>query len=185
MIIGGHALASAYLGHAQQLNVICKDSSGLGHHGTYNLGDLIFKEPGCLLEANTAVTFGSDGMVDMGDVADFSFASNIFTIEFWYHTSDISSSNEGVLGKADNPYEYAVYRAGSTLNFKAWTSAGVVVYSTSATIPDTNCHYYVWAADGTNARLYIDAVLQTTVAKSGSSMSNTLAPFRLGQVILP
>lgn len=179
MMLGGRTLGGACLGYGQQKNVLAVDASAYGRHGVY-CGAPSLGLPGVITnDIDPAAQFNSsDDFVYVGDDAGFSFPSNIFTIELWYDPLS-TDAGEGLLGKRGNPWEYSIYRDGSTLYFKAWSSGGTEVYATTYTLIDLNVHYLVWAADGTNARLYVDAVLKTTVGKSGSSMSNTTAPLIL------
>lgn len=179
MMMGSNILAGAYLGDAEQLNVLAIDASGNGYHGVYT-GIPTLGVSGALSgDPDTSAFFPTvDEFVMIGDHAAFSFASNIFTFEFWYQAL-YTNNTEGILGKRGDPWEYSIHRVGANLVFKTWNATGTEVYSTSYAVPDLSFHYYVWAADGANARLYVDAVLTTTVAKSGSSMADTAAPLIL------
>jgi hypothetical protein len=156
------------------------DSSGNGRHGTYigapALGTL------SLIVGGTSATFPTTSdYVFVGDYAALSFPSNVFTLEFWYW-EDSASSTRGILSKQDvagSVYEYAVYRNGTSLEFRAWTSGGTVVYSTSYGPVGITAHYYAWVCTGAFAILYVDGVQVSSTAKSTSSMADTAATLKL------
>lgn len=179
MMLSGPCLGSHGLGEASQRNVLALDASGNGYHGVYT-GEPTLGVGGALSgDPDPCAYFPTAGeCVMIGDQAAFSFASNIFTFEFWYQAR-YTSNAEGILGKRGDPWEYSIHRAGANLEFTTWNATGTEVYATTYAVPDVDWHYYVWAADGTDARLYVDTVLKTTVGKSGSSMANTTSPLIL------
>jgi len=189
-MIGAHVLGSACLaggiGHQRGLagNAIAIDASVTEAHGVY-VGDPTLYQPSLLSgDPDPCVRFETESdYVWIGRQAVYSFASNIFTLEFWYRPTT-ENAYEGIVSKIGDGFEYAVFRSGSAVYFEAYTSAGAAVYSTSYTLVDTSQHYYAWAADGANARLYTDLsgviTLLTTVAKSGASMSATSSALKLG-----
>lgn len=180
MIAGSTALGAGFPGEGSQLAVLAVDESGNARHGTY-VGNVGIGAPSLLdNDPNTASYFDTaTDFVYVGDDAAFSFASNNFAFELWFKP-DLTVSYEALLGKRGNPWEYSIYRSGSTLQFNAWNPIGIIVYSTGYTLPDLAKHYYVWQANGTSANLYVDAILQTTVAKTvGIDMADTASPLLL------
>jgi hypothetical protein len=156
------------------------DSSPNGRHGTY-IGDPALGSP-TLVPGDRDQSIGfpdPSAYCYLGDNSGFSFPANVFTIEFWYQDPSASSS-AGILGKHGDPWEYSVYRIGTSIYFRAWSSTGDIVYGTNYGPVGTNAHHYAWIADGSFARLYVDGSLINTVAKSTYTMSDTSAPLVIG-----
>lgn len=148
------------------------DLSGYNHTGTLTNSPTY---------SNNLLNFvnTSSQYIDFGDLNTFSFTNNIFTMSFWVKFN--STGVQGVLGKRGNPWEYSVFvNPSGTLNFVCWTSGGDGVYVTSTTFSSNTWYNFCWTANGSNAFLYKNASLETIVAKSGFSMSNTVQPLSFG-----
>lgn len=182
MILAGYPLGAEVLGNSQRGLEEAVDQSGHGHHGRYLGTPLLGRASLIPGEADPCVGLdGDDDLIFVGDHADFSFPANTFAIEFWFTPSALAALNEGIVGKWGDAFEYSIIFQTGALQFTAWNQAAAIVYNNVVAVADLDPHYYVWTADGANARVYVDAVLIQTAAKTaGVDMADTAAALVLG-----
>jgi len=126
----------------------------------------------------------SSQYVTVGNWPALSFPNNIFTIEFWLHAFD-TTTLMGILRKriANAGEEYAIWcSSGGTLEFRAWSYPGFVVYQVNATY-DTTWTHFAWVGTGTGTILYKNGVQVATAAKGTANMSAGPATLELGRSI--
>lgn len=150
------------------------DSSGHSKAGTYNGSPTLGGSP--LINAGTAVTFGSGKYVSLAAEASLSTAS--YSVEVWIQTTSTAQMNAVTRYGASN---------GSRYRIKAnWASVGTVtvqnddnfqaVTSTTTTLNDGLPHHIVMVQDSTTLYLYVDGVLEASTAStpSGGTASEAL-----------
>jgi len=159
-----------YLSDTQKSASVWSDMSGRGNHGiVYGAGTPPAATPGAL-----GYDFdGVDDYVDAGNAASLNIEGAApFSVSFW-----IKHTGDGV-----SPYPRPLYkqRYVSPTDRGGWivylTNAGSLGFQTnnntnvsSSTTISKNIWYHVIATyDGTNQRLYVDAVLKDTDASTGT-----------------
>ncbi|WP_456376274.1 LamG-like jellyroll fold domain-containing protein, partial [Lutibacter sp.] len=103
---------------------------------------------------------GAQDYLDAGDVLDLNPAA--FTISAWIKRENTSAS---IISKRDNAYSNGGYdlsiNASGNLEM-SWKNGTTQTITSSVAIPVSKWHHVAVIYDGTNARLYIDGVEDTT-----------------------
>ncbi len=108
--------------------------------------------------ANDYVNVSHDAAMDL---------TNQFIISFWFRSTDLTQTNNYVLGKGANRYAFLYGYAGSTLEFFAGGYSGDDPRSGSQiAVNDTNWHHYMYAYDGTTFSGYMDSTEVFSMAKN-------------------
>ncbi len=147
------------------------DSSGNGRDGTY-AGGYTLSQSG-IGGTNTAVLFdGSTAYVDFGNPAAFDIATGL-TLEAWVKTSD-------------SGYQYVLVKWGAAGGSDAYHLRidfdGRAYFTTSlggsyegardlngvSALNDGDWHHLVATYDGAHERIYVDGVVESSLAASGS-----------------
>jgi len=138
------------------------DWSGHGNHGTIN-GDpqSVAGYDGDALEFD-----GSGDYVNCGNGPSLQIQDAI-TIAFWFKVEAFQTTWEAFLSKGDNSYRAS--RGGGDGNATHLGISGTSVgnFNGNVIITGGDWHHYAGTYDGTNARIYIDGVLDTEVASTG------------------
>ena len=143
------------------------DMSGNNLTGTFTNGPIHVSANGGSIAFD-----GVNDYINIPDTSLLSFTNNAFTFDYWVYFNNTSSQN-GIIGKGQGAWEYAIYANGTNgLQFYAWNTPGSGVYNTTLTFAAGTWYHHAWAADGANARLYVDGVLVSTVAKSANTMGD-------------
>jgi N-acetylneuraminic acid mutarotase len=122
------------------------------------------------IQANNALNFdGSNDYVRIDDHTDLSLSDGAFTIEFW---AQATNNQIWVISKdaGNSNLDYLIGRWANRWRFIARNLS----IDISGAVTNTNQWYHVACVfDGTEARLYVDGVLENTDVTVGSAVNNT------------
>ena len=141
------------------------DSTGNGNDGVFN-GDPQWV-PGII---GGALEFNGDDFLNCGNGDTLQIQDQI-TIAFWFKVDAFVNTWEAFLSKGDNSYRAS--RGGGNGNAThlgiSGTSAGGGNgwFNGTQIITDNTWHHFTGVHDGTNARIYVDGVLDVEVASTG------------------
>jgi hypothetical protein len=122
-----------------------------------------------------ALDFDGDGdYVDCGNDAILNFDDEI-TVSAWVYIRSITTAWMSAVAKGENAWRLSVNGTSQTIHFGItyWSNAN---YATNGTIdvPFNEWHHLTGTFDGTDIKLYIDGVLDSTTAgTSGMGISST------------
>jgi hypothetical protein len=155
-----------------------KDSSGVGNNGTSSVAATASVGK----FGNGGLFNGTTNKVVVPDVDNLSFTNNVFTVSFWYKTTDFGGSKTVISkkGTTASNFEYAIM-ANSGVLFYFFDLAGNGVYLAPPVTIDAGWNLYTATADGNNMYVYKNGVLQNTVAKSAYSLGNSTGALNIGQ----
>ena len=137
------------------------DSSGNGNDGIF-VGDPQWVDG----KLGGALEFNGDDYLNCGNGPSLQIQDEI-TIAFWFQVEAFSNSWEAFIAKSDSAYR--ISRGGETGNATHLGISGTSVgnFNGTATVTGGDWHHMAAVYDGTNARIYIDGVLDTEVAATG------------------
>ena len=137
------------------------DSSGNGNEGIFN-GDPQWVAG----KYGGALEFDGDDYLNCGNGPSLQIRDEI-TIMFWFKVEAFQNIWEAFMAKGDNSYRAS--RGGGTGNATHMGTSGASTSSFNGTVivTDNQWHHYTGWFDGTNARIYIDGVLDTEVTATG------------------
>jgi hypothetical protein len=139
------------------------DWSGHGNHGTIN-GD----PQGAPGYDGDALEFdGSGDYVNFGNPPDLTITQEI-TVMCWFKVAAFSKTWETILAKGDNSYRLS--RGGGTGDATHFGVSGTSAdyFNGTTIVTDDQWHHIAGVFNGTQAMIYIDGVLDTAVASTGS-----------------
>jgi len=153
------------------------------------------------VSAGNSISFsGTSDRVQHADATAYDIgASDDFTIEFFFKTSEVGTGNGHFMGNyaTSGPHHLITYdfRNASTRNINFYTGNGTTLtwdISGDVTVANNTWHHVVFQRDGTTLRAYIDgtrltSVTGTSYTKSNGKVTNfnkayNLAHIRLGNV---
>jgi hypothetical protein len=137
------------------------DSSGNGNEGIFN-GDPQWVAG----KYGGALEFDGDDYLNCGNGPSLQIRDEI-TIMFWFKVEAFQNEWEAFMAKGDNSYRAS--RGGGTGNATHMGTSGASTSSFNGTVivTDNQWHHYAGWFNGTNARIYIDGVLDTEVTATG------------------
>jgi hypothetical protein len=146
------------------------DSSGNGHAGTLMNGPVwVGGQIGGALQLD-----GSNDYVDCGNSTDFNLTSQV-TLAAWVKVNNIEGTgHECYITKGDTAYALKEPAGTGAIEFfiydGSWHSANITGLTSSF---DGAWHHLAGTFDGSNLRIYLDGVLQNTLAYSATISTNT------------
>lgn len=159
------------------------DWSGNTFNGT-STGGFTLGVPGAIYnDTNTAVLFdGSTAWITLPSNLNGNTRGSL-TVELWFHLSTASLGSFTDLIQGDgSPKGYVMYWSGtSSLNFNVGngTTGAIASYAVAASSVVGQWVHIVGTYDGSNVRLYVNGVLRSTAAQTGS-ISATASPVIAG-----
>ncbi|MGD2094745.1 MAG: discoidin domain-containing protein [Phycisphaerales bacterium] len=117
-----------------------------------------------------ALEFNGDDYLNCGNGPSLQIRDEI-TIVFWFQVEAFQNDWEAFLAKSDSAYRAS--RSATTGNATHMGLSGTSVgngngyFDASVTVTDGQWHHWAGVYDGTEARVYIDGVLDTTSAGTG------------------
>jgi len=141
------------------------DSSGNGNEGVF-VGDPKWVAG----KFGGALEFNGDDYVNCGNGASLQIRDQI-TITFWFKVQAFSNSWEAFLAKGDDSYRAS--RSATTGNATHMGASGTSVggsngwFDAAIVITDNQWHHWAGVYDGSQGRIYIDGVLDTTSPGTG------------------
>jgi hypothetical protein len=150
---------------------LVEDLSTYANHATIN-GGVEFLADG---PSGKAAQF--DGVDDSLVNESFdNISGDKISVGAWIKSSDIPSTQKGIIGKWDNPAEKSfllqTYINGN-IAFSVTTSSGVELLSPSNSIAANTWYYVVGVYDGTKQYLYINGTLVSSIAQTGDINAST------------
>jgi hypothetical protein len=145
------------------------DSKG-SNTGTYTNAPTLV-QPGALAgDSNTAVSFdGSNDYVRVPTAASLNITSAI-TIEAWIQVRAWDYNWQAIVTKGDSDYRLHRWMNSDNLSFD--TNGGYDVQG-AANVNDGSWHHVVATWDGSTKYMYVDGVLDTTLAFTGPLANNS------------
>ena len=163
---------------------IAHDLSGNARDGTY-VGNVTLGASGATPDGDTSVNLdGTSGTIQASAALAFAGLAAM-TLEVWVLPVSTALQYSPVAAKEDIAAPRDGYllwlrvpSTGSTAGFERWaTTANKAL--TSAALPPMTWHHLVATYDGSNARLYLDGVLQSAAASS-LLLAQTVVPLSFG-----
>ena len=119
-----------------------------------------------------------DGVQDYLDAGDVTDLSGAFTMSAWIN----KGANDGsIVSKRDSGfttgYDFSINSTGKLV--MSWINSGVKSATSSITIPNNEWHHVAVIYDGTDAKLYIDGVEDTSAASTLITPLATSENFRI------
>jgi len=145
----------------EETGTTATDSVG-GHHGVVN-GDAFWTD-GII---NGAISFDGDGdYIDLGDINEFEFGANDFSITAWFNKNDPVSSSKIIINKYDygnNGRQWSLSIAGGEVSFYT-NPDGIAGESVNYLVGNylNRWVHVVCVREGSLKYLYIDGVLANT-----------------------
>ena len=136
---------------------------GTGSGLTFNTGilnnDMIYNVYSEVV--NNALSFdGSDDYVVLSNESNFDFTTNM-TVEFWMNTTNLQSL-DGLVTKGDNSWRI---HGGNTSGRIMFAGSGAFAdFESTTSVDDGLWHHVAVTYDGANAKIYIDGVMENSVA---------------------
>ncbi|MDC9721395.1 MAG: choice-of-anchor D domain-containing protein [Urechidicola sp.] len=119
-----------------------------------------------------------DGVQDYLDAGDVTDLSGAFTMSAWINKNANSGS---IISKRDagftTGYDFSINSTGKLV--MSWVNSGVKSTTSSITIPNDEWHHVAVLYDGTDAKLYIDGVEDTSAAATLITPLATSEAFRI------
>jgi hypothetical protein len=161
----------------------------LGNGGTFtdsgNTGHTVSENGQAQKETEQEFKFADDGVgyyfdgtgdyLSVPDHADFDFGSDNFTVEYWLKFANLTPGAAGIhISQGNYRGAYLPYFGGSspniTMAYYLSTGSGWDIASgtTGGTISDTNWHHIAISRSGSNIRLFLDGVNETTITSAAS-----------------
>ncbi len=144
-------------------------------------------------ESNGARNFKHDdtSYIDFGDHPNYSFPSNVFTVNCWIYPEDTFYAGSIISKRnAGGPFEYSIdnHFNHALMDFDNWVHDGAgTVYGTDPLNADAHLQMNKWqmityVADGIELKVYLNGELQdgTDNYNSGKTFSDTNAPLMIG-----
>lgn len=167
---------------------VATDSSGNGHHGTYEGGATFNSRVGLIAEdADNAIEF--DGVDDWARLPAGGFPEGV-TVEMWVKANTTGGTTNKYLfyrpleERVFNGYHWALYQDFATFGGALVAQMGTVdaTVRSTVTLNDGAPHHVVVTMPGVGApQIYVDSVNRSTAASSGSLASATnTEPIHLG-----
>ena len=130
-------------------------------------------------------SFTFDGVNDYFDAGNPTFFENLSSFSFscWFN-SDVKSNDDGILGKwlsgTDRSFALNLETSGN-IRFIVFNSGGTAAQSYINTSDWSTGNWYnvIGTYDGSNIKIYLNAVLKDTVALTGT-VRNATQSFRIG-----
>ena len=141
------------------------DSSGNGNNGVFN-GDPQWVAG----KFGGALEFNGDDYLNCGNGPSLQIQDEI-TITFWFKVQAFSNTWEAFLAKSDSAYRAS--RSAGTGNATHMGASGTSVgggngwFDAAIVITDNQWHHWAGVYDGSEGRIYIDGVLDTTSPGTG------------------
>jgi hypothetical protein len=136
------------------------DASGNGHTGTIT-GGVTLQQTSTLADGNAAALFdGASSKIALGSLLVDTTAS----VEAWIKTT--IASQQPIFSNRTNATTVGdVFVGVNAGKFIVFTDESGALLSTTAVVNDNNWHHVVWTHDGTTTRLYVDGLIDKTVAQ--------------------
>ncbi len=162
---------------------VASDSSGNGNTGTLINGPRwVYDVSGMALSFD-----GIDDYVSIPDSSSLDIGGDQVSIEFWMKpTVDLpyTRQNMDIYDKGD-AYTSAIHLEAGDPNYGKYEAAlqPAIIYSTTDFWDSDTWYYLALTYDGNNMRLYVNGVLENTVARTGNIRS-TSYPLSIGSYTL-
>jgi hypothetical protein len=163
-------------------NIIDGPYTGTGNTISFNSGTLTSTSEfkiNAERATNTSILFdGSNDYINVGTGDDFNFTGS-FSIEFWIKVSSFNTVWQAIMTKGDDSWRIA--RSGSSNNLSFGTSGlSNVDLSSTTSINDGNWHHIACVYDGTTKSIYVNGVLDNSIAVTGTLASSSI-PVLIGE----
>jgi hypothetical protein len=166
---------------------VVHDSSEFANHGTFTVGSSGTQTAagtctipstawgnGATGKSNASLSFdGTDDSMSTADSPSFDMAT--MTISAWIKTAN---SSEQCIAERNNSTFYFCTNAGKLRYYL--NNVGASWTSSTKSINDNIWHHVVATWDGTNKKLYVDGLLDTTAAGSGGDIANSTYGINIG-----
>jgi hypothetical protein len=113
-----------------------------------------------------ALEFNGDDYLNCGNGPSLQIQDAI-TITFWFQVEAFQNTWEAFLSKGDNSYRASRGGGDGDATHLGISGTSVGNFNGNVIITGGDWHHYAGTYDGTNARIYIDGVLDTEVAATG------------------
>jgi hypothetical protein len=125
-----------------------------------------------------AISLDGYSYLHIQNSGDFNFPTG-YTIAVWIKTEGVDNPWATVLSKGFNCWSLMRNNDSRTMAFHINTGSGAVTVSGQAEIIDDKWHFVVGTFDGSNVTLYIDGLLDATIAHAGQT-NKTSEPVWIG-----
>lgn len=117
---------------------------------------------------NTCLDFdGVDSYIDIPNESQFDFSS-AFSVEAWIKVSNFDISYQPIVTKGDDSWMLQRYSTTNNVELYVRTSGGNYQAISTSGVNDGNWHHVAGTFDGTQAKIYVDGVLEATTATTGT-----------------
>jgi hypothetical protein len=150
------------------------DSSPLANNGTYTNGPTLASSTVVPSDGAISATFdGSNDYVAIPNEANFDL-TGAMVVACWINVEDFDLSNQAIVCKGNSAWRLA--REGTT-NFVQFHCTGLTTTKvvSTASVNDGQWHHVAGVYTGSQLQIYIDGVLNNSVASSGSISTNNYA----------
>jgi hypothetical protein len=155
------------------------NDSTSSNNGTYTNGPTLAASAAVPGSGAVAATFdGSNDYVAIPNQSAFNITGTI-TVAAWIKVSSFTSAWQAIVTKGDSAWRLSRNNATNTIHFDC-TGLSTDQVNGAISVNDGGWHHVVGVYDGSAMKLYIDGVLDTSVASSGTIATNTFA-VQIGQ----
>ncbi len=143
------------------------DSSGNGYHGTMMGGALVISDP----ERGMVLSLSGDpnDFVDCGNAGAFDLSGGPYSFMAWFKVNKWDKDNYTPIITKGSAYRITQYSSLDYLRHYTNNHSSLLAYHDN--VNDGQWHHAAAVYDGTNAYLYVDGLLDSSLTSAGASTS--------------